>query len=115
MRNTESVKKKIEKADRASALKIVLPENVSEKILNASEAYGGEEIKYANFQIMAMMLYADIVRWLEIQKADNGEIPQNTRELSVFLALVFAKQAGLITSYEEFEAKAKELIEFCGH
>ena len=36
------------------------------------------------------------------------------RELCVFWALVCAKQAGLITTYEEFCEKAQKLIHFCG-
>lgn len=36
------------------------------------------------------------------------------RELSVFWALVSARQAGLITSYEEFSEMAQNLIDFCG-
>ena len=43
-----------------------------------------------------------------------NSIPQNTRELCCFWALVFARQAELITTYEEFKTKAEELIKFCG-
>ena len=70
---------------------------------------------YDDFQEMAQMRYMDIIKFLELQKeASNGEVPKNTRELCCFWALVFARQAGLITNYAEFEAKAEELINFCG-
>ena len=101
-----------EKAKHESARKIALPENVSEKLLKAPNA---SKCKFnGDFQIIAMMRYADIIKLLELQRLENGEIPQKTRELCCFWALVFAKQAGLITTYEEFKAKAEELIRFCG-
>ena len=60
------------------------------------------------------MRFVDILHWLELQKDSNGDVPQKVRELSVFWALVSAKQAGLITTYEEFCIKAQKLIDFCG-
>lgn len=105
--------KAAEKAKHAPARKIALPENVNEKVRKAQKTAEGKS-QYVDFQIMAMMRYMDIIKFLELQKLENGEIPQNTRELCCFWALVFAKQAGLITTYEEFKAKAEELIRFCG-
>ena len=102
-----------EKAKHAPARKIALPENVSEKVRKAQKTAEGKS-KYVDFQIMAMMRYMDIIKFLELQKLENGEIPQNTRELCCFWALVCARQAGIITTYEEFKAKAEELIRFCG-
>ncbi|MBQ6920178.1 MAG: hypothetical protein IJQ74_07585, partial [Synergistaceae bacterium] len=101
-----------EKAKHEPARKIALPEKVSEKILKAPNT---SKSKFnGDFQIMALMRYTDIVKLLELQRLENGEIPQRTRELSCFWALVFARQGGLITTYEEFKAKAEELIRFCG-
>ena len=70
--------------------------------------------KSSNFAKMAKMRYMDIIKLLKLRRDKNGEIQQDTRELCCFWALVFAKQAGIITTYEEFTAKAKELIELCG-
>ncbi len=69
----------------------------------------------ADFRVVAQMRFVDIPRWLELQKDSNGDVPRKVRELSVFWALVSAKQAGLITSYEEFTEMAQKLIDFCGH
>ena len=123
-----------EKAKREQARckptgKIALSEEVSARILNApNDNYSGSNSGYSsvseakaskyknmNFQMMAGMRYTDIVRWLDLQRGYDGEIPQNVRELCVFWALVFAKQAGLIKTWAEFEAKAQELIDFCGY
>ena len=101
-----------EKAKHELVRKIAFPEEVSKKFQkapnNSMRKFNGD------FQTMALMRFADIVKFLELQKLENGEIPQNTRELCCFWALVFAKQAGLITTYEEFKTKAEELIRFCG-
>ena len=101
-----------EKAKHEPARKIALPEKVSEKILKAPNTSKGKF--NGDFQIMALMRYADIIKLLELQRLESGEIPQRTRELCCFWALVFARQGGLITTYEEFKAKAEELIRFCG-
>ena len=70
---------------------------------------------YADWKPMALMRYEDVIKFLELQKDANGEIVQYARiELCCFWALVFARQAGLVTTYEEFKAKAEELINFCG-
>ena len=101
-----------EKAKHEPARKIALPEDVSKRILKAPTPLNG---KYkVEFQVMALMRYTDIIKLLELQRQEDGEIPQRTRELCCFWALVFARQAGLITTYEEFKAKAEELIWFCG-
>jgi len=72
-------------------------------------------VKYGDFKAMALKRYEDIIKFLDLQKDANGEIPRNTRrELCCFWALVFARQAGLVTTYKEFKAKAEELINFCG-
>ena len=60
------------------------------------------------------MRFVDILHWLELQKDSNGDVPQKVRELSVFWALVSARQAGLIRTWEEFCIKAQKLIDFCG-
>ena len=105
--------KEAEKAKHAPARKIALPENVGEKILNAMKSSEGK-YKNSNFQIMAQMRYMDIIKFLELQREADGEIQQNTRELCCFWALNFARQSGMVTTYAEFEAKAEELINFCG-
>ncbi len=108
-------KKAAEKAKHKPARKIALPENVSEKIINTPQtAEGKSKYKNVEFRIMALMRYMDIIQYLELQRLENGEIPQNTRELCCFWALVCARQAGLVTTYEEFKVKAEELIRFCG-
>lgn len=101
-----------EKAKHEPARKIALPEGVSEKLRKAPKSAKGKF--RVEFQVMAMMRYVDIIKLLELQRLENGEIPQKTRELCCFWALVCAKQAGLITTYDEFRAKAEELIKFCG-
>ncbi|MBQ6001827.1 MAG: hypothetical protein IJL18_03125, partial [Synergistaceae bacterium] len=134
-----------EKAERERARgkvtgKITLSEEVSARLLNApndnysdsdndnySDTDSGDsgsssvsevkasKYKKMNFQMMAEMRYMDIIHWLDLQRGYDGEVPQNVRELCVFWALVFAKQAGLIKTWIEFEEKAEELILFCGY
>ena len=116
-----------EKAKREQARgkptgKIALSEEVSARILNAPDDFNSQArktraIKYQDgkFLMMAQMRYMDIIHWLDFQRGSDGEIPQKTRELCVFWALVFAKQAGLIKTWAEFEAKAQELVDFCGY
>ena len=71
--------------------------------------------KFGDWKAMALMRYEDIMKFLDLQRDTDGEIPQNTRkELCCFWALVFARQAGLVTTYKEFKAKAEELINICG-
>ena len=57
---------------------------------------------------MALMRYEDVIKFLELQKDANGEIVQYARiELCCFWALVSARQAGLVTTYEEFKVVAQ--------
>ena len=110
----ECKKYQAEKEARKAIRKIALAENL-EQLKTAVNAVSAETYqKYGDFRRIAQMRFMDIIRWLEIQKDSNGDVPQKVRELCVFWALVSAKQAGLITSYEEFSETAKKLIEFCG-
>ena len=66
----------------------------------------------------ALKIFNDIVRLLKI-RALNGvddEVPEGRRELSVFWALNFAVQAGLVKGEgtEDFNELAQRLINFCG-
>ena len=66
----------------------------------------------------ALKIFNDIVRLLKI-RALNGvddEVPIGQRELSVFWALNFAVQAGLVKGEgtEDFNELAQRLINFCG-
>ena len=103
-----------EKEARKAILKIALIENL-EQLKHAVNAITVKASpKYGDFRTIAQMRFVDILHWLEMQKDSNGDVPQKVRELSVFWALVSAKQAGLITTYEEFCEKAQKLINFCG-
>ena len=111
----ECKKYREEKEARKEILKIALTENI-EQLKRAVKAISVEaQRKYGGFRVVAQMRFTDILHWLELQKDSNGYVPQKVRELSVFWALVSAKQAGLITSYEEFSEMAQKLIDFCGH
>ncbi|MBQ3456920.1 MAG: hypothetical protein IJG36_10815, partial [Synergistaceae bacterium] len=91
-----------EKEARKAILKIAQIEDI-EQLKRAVQAIPVEaHIKYGDFRAIAQMRFVDILHWLELQKDSNGDVPQKVRELSVFWALVSAKQAGLITTYEEF-------------
>lgn len=105
--------KEAEKAKHAPARKIALPENVGYKLLNAAKSPEGK-YKNSDFQGTALLRYMDIIKFLELQREADGEIPQNTRELCCFWALNFAQQSGMVTNLFEFELKAEELIKFCG-
>ena len=103
-----------EKEAHKAILKIALIENL-EQLKHAVNAITVKASpKYGDFRTIAQMRFVDILHWLEMQKDSNGDVPQKVRELSVFWALVSAKQAGLITTYEEFCEKAQKLINFCG-
>lgn len=103
-----------EKEARRAILKIALIENI-EQLKQAMNAIIVEATsKYGDFRVIAQMRFVDILHWLELQKDSNGDVPQKVRELSVFWALVSAKQAGLIRTWEEFCMKAQKLIDFCG-
>ena len=66
-------KKAAEKAKHAPARKIALPENVREKVRKAQKTAEGKDNE--DFQIMAMMRYMDIIKFLELQKQEDREIP----------------------------------------
>ena len=103
-----------EKEARKAILKIALIENI-EQLKHAVNAIAVEATpKYGDFRVIAQMRFVDILHWLEMQKDSNGDVPQKVRELSVFWALVSARQAGLIRTLEEFCIKAQKLIDFCG-
>ncbi len=68
----------------------------------------------SKFMRMAYKRLLDILTLWELRKDEYGEVPQGTRELSVFWALVCARQAGLITTYDEFKETAQKFIEVCG-
>ena len=103
-----------EKEARKAILKIALIENI-EQLKHAVNAIAVEATpKYGDFRVIAQMRFVDILHWLEMQKDSNGDVPQKVRELSVFWALVSARQAGLIRTWEEFCEKAQKLIDFCG-
>ena len=63
---------------------------------------------------MAYKRLKDIMTLLELRKDENGEVPQGTRELCVFWMMVFAGQAGVVTTEEEFRETAQKFIEACG-
>ncbi len=103
-----------EKEARKAILKIALIENI-EQLKQAVNTIAVEATpKYGDFRVIAQMRFVDILHWLELQKDSNGDVPQKVRELSVFWALVSARQAGLIRTWEEFCIKAQKLIDFCG-
>ena len=101
-------KVKLEQARCKPTGKIALSEEVSARILNASSNNYAEsdsgtvseakasKYRIMDFHMMAQIRYMDIIRLLDLQRGYDGEIPQKTRELSIFWALVFANQAGLI-------------------
>ena len=65
----------------------------------------------------ALKIFNDIVRLLRIRALNgvNDEVPEGRRELSVFYALNFAVQAGLVKEgTENFNELAQKLIDFCG-
>ena len=65
----------------------------------------------------ALKIFNDIVRLLSIRALNgvNEEVPEGRRELSVFYALNFAVQAGLVKEgTENFNELAQRLINFCG-
>ena len=103
------------KEAKKAILKIALTENIDQLKQAVSVLSVEANRKYGDFRTIAQMRFVDILHWLELQKDSNGDVPQKVRELSVFWALVSAKQAGLIRSYEEFCEKAQKLIEFCGN
>ena len=104
-----------ETAKREAKRKITPKVAVSEKAIEKLKAKNpAAKFKFADWKTMALMRYMDIIKFLDLQREADGEIPQNTRELCCFWALVFARQAGLLKTYEEFKAKAEELIKFCG-
>ena len=106
-----------EKEARKAILKIALIENI-EQLKQVKQAVSAISIeadpKRGDFRVIAQMRFVDILHWLELQKGSNGDVPQKVRELSVFWALVSARQAGLIRTWEEFCIKAQQLIDFCG-
>lgn len=107
--------KTAEKAKREAKQKITPKVAVPEKAIEKLKAKNpAAKFKFGDWKAMALMRYMDIINFLDLQRGADGEIPQNTRELCCFWALVFARQAGMITTYEEFKAKAEELIKFCG-
>jgi len=110
-RKRKEAEKAEKEAKRKPAPKISLPENISEK-LKIKNPFS--KFKYADFKEMARLRYNDIIKFLDLQREADGEIPQNTRELCCFWALNFARQAGMVTNELEFEIKAEELINFCG-
>lgn len=65
----------------------------------------------------ALKIFNDIVKLLMIRALNgvNEEVPEGRRELSVFWALNFAVQAGLVKEgTENFNELAQRLINFCG-
>ena len=85
------------------------------KVKESRSSFKYVQAEYAGFESMALKRYEDIIKFLELQRDADGEISQYARiELCCFWALVSARQAGLVTTYEEFKAKAEELINFCG-
>ena len=65
-------------------------------------------------EVMSYKRLQDILTLLELRKDENGEVPQGTRELCVFWMMVFARQAGIVTTEEEFRETAQKFIEICG-
>ena len=109
-------KKAAEKVERDSKRKSARKIAVSdEKVIEKMKAENpAAKFKFGDWKAMALMRYMDIIKFLDLQRDAIGEIPQNTRELCCFWALVFARQAGIIKTPLEFELKAEELINFCG-
>ncbi|MBQ3456931.1 MAG: hypothetical protein IJG36_10870, partial [Synergistaceae bacterium] len=68
----------------------------------------------SKFRRMAYERLQDILMLWELRRDKFGEIPQGTRELSVFWALVCAIHAGLITTYDKFKETAESFIAICG-
>ena len=110
-RKQKTAEKAKREAKQKITPKVAVSENVIEKLKAKTPA---AKFKFGDWRAMALMRYMDIIKFLDLQRGEDGEIPQNTRELCCFWALNSARQAGLIRTYEEFKAKAEELIKFCG-
>lgn len=89
-------------------------DNLMKKKKTANAVPSDNKKRRGNFSVIARMRFTDIIHWLELQRDSSGEVPQNVRELSIFWALVSARQAGMIKSYVEFCDMAQKLINFCG-
>ena len=63
------------------------------------------------FDGMAGRRFADILRLIELRKDTRGEVPEGHRELSVFWAMNFAAQAGLVSDQKDFDALTQKLID----
>ncbi|MBR6901265.1 MAG: hypothetical protein IKN30_04295 [Synergistaceae bacterium] len=67
-----------------------------------------------SFAGMAKRRFDDIMKLIELRKDHRGEVPQGHRELSVFWAMVFAVQGGLVSNMTEFDALNQKLIDANG-
>ena len=64
-----------------------------------------------SFTGQAARRFADIVKLMELRANSNGEVQEGHRELSVFWAMNFAVQAGMVNTVEEFDALNQKLID----
>lgn len=106
----EEVRKYEEQKQEEIAKRVALRKPTKELAVSIAHTEGNQ----SKFMRRAYKRLLDILTLWELRKDEHGEIPQGTRELSVFWALVCARQAGLIRSYEEFKETAQKFIETCG-
>ena len=64
-----------------------------------------------SFAEQAARRFADIVKLMELRADSHGEVQEGHREKSVFWAMNFAIQAGMVRIVEEFDALTQKLIE----
>ena len=106
----EEVRKYEEQKQEERAKRAALRKLTKELAISTAQT----ETALSKFMRMAYERLLDILTLWELRKDKFGEVPEGTRELSVFWALVCARQAGLITSYDEFKETAQKFIEICG-
>ncbi|MBQ6435599.1 MAG: hypothetical protein IJJ09_06325, partial [Synergistaceae bacterium] len=104
---------KIHEAEKkARPRRSIVLEALTAEYVSRREAEGGK----SRFS-PALKIFNDIVKLLMIRALNgvNEEVPEGRRELSVFWALNFAVQAGLVKEgTENFNELAQKLINFCG-
>lgn len=64
-----------------------------------------------SFAGQAARRFSDIVKLIELRANSHGEVQEGHRELSVFWAMNFAVQAGMVNTVEEFDALNQKLID----
>lgn len=106
----EEVRKYEEQKQEEKAKRAALRKLTKELAVSIAQT----ETDPSKFMRRAYERLLDIITLWELRKDKFGEVPEGTRELSVFWALVCARQAGRITSYDEFKETAQKFIEICG-